>query len=125
MNNETKVVLTVKGIPGRTRHFDGKKKMKVVEQYYNKRGELKESTFYYRIPGYIYVPVTQKINLSKTFFDWATSRECPSFFDNDGSRKDLTRKWERLTPIARLELHLARICEDRNGASFVYNILED
>lgn len=126
MNTETKVVLTISGIEGRTRHFIGKKKMKTVFTYRDRKtGKIIEKDMYYKVPNYEYVPVSKRINLSKEFFDNAISKECPDWYSNYKVRKDLIRKWERMRWNERLEAWLLRICLDNNGKEYSYNILED
>ena len=126
MNNETKVVLTIYGIEGRTRHFAGKKKMKSDLEFKDKKtGKKFIRTIYYKIPTYDYVPINQHINLAQAFYDFATSSECPDWFCANRMRKDLIRKWEKMDAVQRLEAHLQQITLDKRGAGFTYNILED
>lgn len=126
MTNEIKVVLTILGIEGRTRHFAGKKKMK-SELVFKDRKTGKEFTrvLYYKIPTYEYVPVSKRINLTLAFYNYATSIECPEWFCANHIRKDLVRKWERMSKTQRLEEHLKQITVDNRGKDFSYNILED
>ena len=126
MSNEIKVSLTITGIEGSTRHFAGKKKMKTVFQFKDRRNnKLIEKEMYYKVPSYEYIPVTKRMNLTKDFFDYATSKECPNWFSAYGTRKDLVRKWEKMSWKERLETHLLLICLDNGGKDFSYNILDD
>jgi len=126
MNADAKVVLTITGIEGRTRHFAGKRKVKTTFTYRDKKTKkIVEREVYYKIPYYEYLPVSKRINLSKQFFDYATSSECPNWFSNYGGRKDLVRRWEKMKWDERLEAWLLRICLDNGGKEYSYNILED
>lgn len=126
MTDEVKVVLTISGIEGRTRHFTGKKKMKSELKFKDKKtGKEFARVLYYKIPTYEYMPVNKHINLTMAFYNYATSIECPEWFCANHMRKDLVRKWERMSKIERLEAHLQQITIDNRGKDFTYNILED
>lgn len=123
---EAKVVLTIDGIEGSTRHFAGKKKIKTTVQFKNRKtNEIVEKDVYYKVPNYEYVPVSKRLNLTKEFFDYATSKECPNWFSYYGTRKDLIRKWEKMSWKDRLEAHLLQITIDNGGKEFSYNLLDD
>lgn len=114
------------GIEGRTRHFTGKKKMKSDLEFKDKKtGKKFVKTLYYKIPTYEYSPISQRINLTQAFYNYATSIECPEWFCANHMRKDLVRKWERMSKTERLEAHLAQITLDKRGTDFTYNVLED
>ena len=124
MNNDVKVTLTITGIPGRTRTYTGKKKVKTVLQIKkNKKVIYKEIC--YKVPTFEYKPTSKRINLNQAFFDYATSSECPDWFSNYRMRKDLIRKWEKMTWKERLEMHFLRMQVDNHGTGYIYNVFED
>lgn len=63
--------------------------------------------------------VTQKITMCEDAYEYMTSSDCPSWYKN-------VKEWRhKLTPEARLNLHLKRTCEHFNGIKFTYAIIED
>lgn len=62
-------------------------------------------------------PVSMHINLTVDAYEYMTSFECPYWAK--------PKTWSNLNKTQRLELHLQRMCENFNGKSFSYQILED
>lgn len=126
MTNDVKVSLTILGIPGSTRHYLGRRKVKSIIRFKDKRTkEIVEKTLYYKVPTYEYEPISQRVNLTGAFFNYATSKECPAWYSDHGNRRDLVRRWEKMSWRERLEAHLLRMCLDKNGSSYIYHIFED
>ena len=124
MLDSTKVTLTILGIPGRTRHCIGKRKVREEVEYFDKKTKTMQKKYYWHKElVYEYEPCSKRINLSKEFYDYATSDSVPVWFSHD--RIDLKRQWKKMNKELRLASHLACICEENGGTDFVYNVLED
>lgn len=124
MVDYAKVTLTILGIPGSTKHFVGKKKVQHVVDYFDKKTKtIKQKTWWSKEPVYEYVPCSQRMNLTKDFFEYATSDQAPTWFTHE--RKDLFKEWRKMSEEKRLETHLMCIARSFGGNDFVYNILED
>ena len=124
MNNQIKVLLTINGIEGATLRSRGKikipfviKRKDVFSKFKGKNGEDVLRRGVRKVYNVEAVPVSKSIKLTYDAYDYMTSTNKPEWY----FKKD----WNRLSPIARLELHLNRIKEANNGQSFTYSILED
>ena len=62
------------------------------------------------------VSCQQTIKLTQDAYDYMTSPEQPYWFKGP---------WKLMTKKQRLEAHLQRICDDREGTSYTYSILEN
>lgn len=63
-------------------------------------------------------PIKQSINLSTEAYNHMISGKEVPFFIKE-------KHWKALNPKQRLEMHLDRICQQLNGVSYTYNVLED
>lgn len=123
MNNQTKILLSIQGIEGRTLRPIGKKKvnwsiskMDLDPKYHGKDAFKPIRKGKVTIPEVEKVPCQQSIKLTQDAYDYMTSTEQPYWFKGP---------WKSLSKKQRLETHLQRICEDRRGTSYIYSILED
>lgn len=124
MNNHIKVLLTISGIEGATLHRRAKQKIPFVikrkdlyANYTGKKGDDIIRRGVRKVYDFDVVPASKSIKLTYDAYNYMTSTERPEWY----FKKD----WNRLSPTARLELHLDRICQHNNGTSFSYSILED
>lgn len=124
MNDQVKVLLTIKGIEGATLHRKGYKKipfiLKKKDLYPHYKGKDKEAIIkkgYSKMYNLESVDCSKSINLSLEAYNYMTSTSLPEWYH----KKD----WFKLSKKARLELHLKRICEDNRGKEFIYSVLED
>lgn len=62
-------------------------------------------------------PAGQSLNLSMDAYEYMIGKEAPFFVK--------PRDWEKLTKKQRLEAHLKRICEELDGVSFTYAVLDN
>lgn len=126
MNTEPKILLTInleggtliKGEPEIRKYYLTKKDL-----FPNQRFKNGEGNKIIRSGKYMYTPTTQsevkqKITLYKDAYDYMTSEACPEWFHN-------VKEWRKMSPIQRLETHLARTTLHFNGKSFTYQIIED
>lgn len=113
MNTQTKVLLTVTGIPGGLQRLRSvERKSRTINLDY---GRKKKITWNEKI--YETEDCSQKVNISYEAFNYMTGPECPSFIKPD--------VWRRMTRKQKLEAHLQRTCDYLNGKDFSYVILED
>lgn len=63
-------------------------------------------------------PAKQSLNLSTEAYNHMISGKEVPFFIKE-------KHWKALNPKQRLEMHLGRICQQLNGVSYTYNVLED
>lgn len=124
MNNHIKVLLTINGIEGATLHRRAKQKIPFIirrkDLYANYKGNKGEDIIrrgVRKVYDFDVIPASKSIKLTVEAYNYMTSTERPEWY----FKKD----WNRLSSIARLELHLNRIKEANNGQSFTYSILED
>lgn len=126
MSFEPKILLTInleggtliKGEPEIRKYYLTKKDL-----FPNQKFKGNEGNKVIRSGKYVYTPVTQsgakqKITLCKDAYDYMTSSVCPEWFIN-------VKEWRKMSPIQRLETHLARTTLHFNGKSFTYQIIED
>lgn len=125
MNNQTKIILSVQGIEGRTFKFSGKSKINwsltkkdIYPSYKGKDKDKVVSRGTSEIKVYENVPAKQTIKMTQEAYDCFTSSACPEWYYKKG-------EWKNMKPDKRLELHLKRICESLGGTEFTYSILED
>ena len=124
MNNHIKVLLTINGIEGATLHSRGKQKIPFVirrkdlyAKFKGKNGDDIIRRGVRKVFDFDVVPASKSIKLTYDAYNYMTSTDKPEWY----FKKD----WNRLSLIARLELHLDRICKHNNGESFTYSILDD
>lgn len=127
MNNQTKIIVTITGIPGATLHqvkmkipFALKKKELLLKKGKRYKGKDSDKIVYKgirKVWDLIAVPCSKTIKFTQDAYDYMTSKETPYWY----YKKD----WTRLKPIQRLELHLQRTCLHENGETFTYSILDD
>lgn len=114
MNNQTKVLLTVTGIPGGIQRLKStSRKTAEVDTLSSKR----KRKVPYIEKVYETEDCSQKINIGYDAYLYMTGDDCPSFI------KPVV--WKRMTRKQKLEAHFQRTCEYLNGKDFSYIILED
>lgn len=62
-------------------------------------------------------PAKQSINLSEEAYEYMIDVQEVPFFIKE-------KHWKALNEKQRLEMHLDRICQQLNGVSYTYNVLE-
>lgn len=62
-------------------------------------------------------PATQHINLSEYSYKYMVSIECPYWAK--------PKVWKTMSAKERLKSHLQRVCENFNGKSYNYKVLDD
>ena len=123
MNNQSKILLTVQGIEGGTLRPIGKKRVKwsitkrdLDSKYHGKDAFKPVRKVHIDISDFEEVSCQQTIKLTQDAYDYMTSSEQPYWFKGP---------WKLMTKKQRLEAHLQRICDDREGTSYTYSILEN
>lgn len=123
MNNQSKILLTVQGIEGGTLRPIGKKRVKwsitkrdLDSKYHGKDAFKPVRKGHIDISDFEEVSCQQTIKLTQDAYDYMTSPEQPYWFKGP---------WKLMTKKQRLEAHLQRICDDREGTSYTYSILEN
>ena len=123
MNNQSKILLTVQGIEGGTLRPIGKKRVKwsitkrdLDSKYHGKDAFKPVRKGHIDISDFEEVSCQQTIKLTQDAYDYMTSPEQPYWFKGP---------WKLMTKKQRLEAHLQRICDDREGTSCTYSILEN
>lgn len=123
MNNQSKILLTVQGIEGGTLRPIGKKRVKwsitkkdLDSKYHGKDAFKPVRKGHIDISDFEEVSCQQTIKLTQDAYDYMTSSEQPYWFKGP---------WKLMTKKQRLEAHLQRICDDREGTSYTYSILEN
>ena len=123
MNNQSKILLTVQGIEGGTLRPIGKKRVKwsitkrdLDSKYHGKDAFKPVRKGHIDISDFEEVSCQQTIKLTQDAYDYMTSPEQPYWFKGP---------WILMTMKQRLEAHLQRICDDREGTSYTYSILEN
>lgn len=125
MNNQTKILLTIQGIPGGkvrctgTRTIECKLTKRDLYPSYNnsdKNKVIRKNKVVIRILET--VPCSKAIKMTQDAYSWMTSEE--------SRLKDFSKStWKKMSKKKRLEAHLSIVCECNNGTSFVYSILEE
>jgi hypothetical protein len=126
MNTEIKVLLTInleggaltQGKPETYRYSLTKKDLFPKQSFKGNDGDKIIRSGKYTHTPLIPKEAKQKINLCKEAYDYMTSIACPQWFHK-------LKEWKKMSPKERLEQHLARICNQLNGKSFTYQIVED
>ena len=114
MNTQTKVILTVSGIPGAVQKLKSIERKKSTVDLGYPKGKKKIS---WDEKIYESCDCSQKMNISYEAYLYMTGSDCPSFIKPG--------IWKRMTRRQKLEAHLQRTCEYLNGKDFSYVILED
>nr|DAR32463.1 MAG TPA: hypothetical protein [Bacteriophage sp.] len=118
MNNEVKVSLTVV-LPGRTMVSQQVAENKPLESYDTIVVELWDKEVQKRERMFVKVrksiPAKQSINLSVDAYKYMVSDEAPYFIKS--------KVWKAMNIKNRLEAHLQKICEQLNGISYTYEVL--
>ena len=116
MNNQTKILLTIQGIPGGkvrctgTRTIECKLTKRDLYPSYNNSDKNKVIR-----KNKVVIRILETVPCSKTIKMTQESR-----------LKDFSKStWKKMSKKKRLEAHLSIVCECNNGTSFVYSILEE
>ena len=123
MSSQPKILLSIQGIEGGTLRPIGKKRVKwsitkrdLDSKYHGKDAFKPVRKGHIDISDFEEVSCQQTIKLTQDAYDYMTSPEQPYWFKGP---------WKLMTKKQRLEAHLQRICDDREGTSYTYSILEN
>lgn len=124
MDNDVKLIVTIHGIPGgilkRTRTEAAEYRVRKKELYSNYKGKdadkvILKGTYTKNI--YECPEVSQTIRMTRDAYEYMTTTRPPWLSKNE--------KFYGLSKRQKLEVHLQRTCEQFNGTSFEYSIMDD
>lgn len=124
MDNDVKLIVTIHGIPGGVLYKTGTEKaeyrVKKKELYSSYKGKDADKVILrgeYTKCLYECPDVSQTIRMTRAAYDYMTT-ERPRWLPKGEKFLGLSKK-------KKLEIHLQRTCEQFNGKSFEYQILDD
>lgn len=124
MDNDVKLIVTIHGIPGGVLYKTGTEKseyrVKKKELYSSYKGKDADKVILrgeYTKCLYECPDVSQTIRMTRAAYEYMTTTR-PSWLSKN-------EKFHGLTKRQKLEIHLQRTCEQFNGTSFEYSIMDD
>ena len=126
MNFEPKLLLTIvveggtliKGEPEIKRFSLTKKDLFPNQKFKGNEGNKVIKSGTYKSTPLIAKDAVLKTRVCKEAYDSMVSSLCPSWFKNPN-------KWRKLSATERLEINLARTCEQFGGKSFSYTLIDE
>ena len=126
MDFSPKILLTIimeggtleKGEPEVRKYYLTKKDMFPSQKFKGNEGDKVIKSGKYKYTPTVSKDAIRKISLCESAYDYMTSPSCPEWYHN-------IKEWKKMSPIQRLEMHLARTCRHYGGKSYQYKIIDE